>query len=158
MNPVNSYTATTNAATAKASGNLETMMMVRDGLASVPPWSPVSTPYLRTVAGVDPQLIALARWRGKFPAPLPSNWFKGRTTWTFAADIVTWAGDSHSFRQQLESYAEARGLAIFHDRDWVASVLQLETLQVISHPARPRWSTIGLASWLDEIKRRASLA
>jgi hypothetical protein len=159
MNPGKSYTATTNAATAKASGNLETMMMmVRDGLASAPPWSPLPTPYLRSIAGVDPQLIALARWRGKFPAPLPSNWFQGRTTWTFAADILTWAGDSRDFRQQLENYAEAQGLAIFHDLDRVGSVIQLETLQVISHPVRPRWSAIGFASWLNEIKRRASLA
>jgi hypothetical protein len=158
MNPGKSYTATSNAAATKASGNLETMMMVRNGLASAPPWCPIPSPYLRTVAGVDPQFVALARWRGKFPAPLPSNWFRGHTSWTFAADILTWAGDSHNFRQQLENYAEAKGLDIFHDTDRVASVLQLETLQVISHPVRPRWSAIGFASWLGEIKRRASLA
>jgi len=140
------------------SGDQEMMMMVRNGLASAPPWCPIPSPYLRTVAGVDPQLIALARWRGKFPAPLPSNWFKGRMAWTFAGDILTWAGDSHNFRQQLENYAEAKSFAIFHDTDRVASVIQLETLQVISHPVRPRWSAIGFASWLNEIKRRASLA
>jgi hypothetical protein len=139
-------------------GGQEMMMMVRDGLASAPPWSPVSTPYLRTIAGVDPQLIALARWRGKFPAPDAIELVSGHTTWTFAADILSWAGDSGDFRQQLESYAEAQGLAIFHDTDQVASVIELETLQVISHPVRPRWSTIGFASWLNEIKRRASLA
>ncbi|MBR1149479.1 hypothetical protein [Bradyrhizobium sp. JYMT SZCCT0428] len=139
-------------------GDREMMMMVRHGLASAPPWSPIPTPYLRSIAGVDPQLIALARWRGKFPPPLPSNWFQGRTTWTFAADILNWAGDSRSFRQQLENYTEAHSLAIFHDPDQVASVIQLESLQVVSHPALPRWSTIGFASWLNEINRRASFA
>lgn len=139
-------------------GDREMMMMVRKGLESAPPWSPIPSPYLRAVAGIDPQRIAMARWRGKFPPPLPSRWFRGHTTWTLAGDILRWAGDSHNFRQQLEKYVNAKQLAIFHDLDPVTTVEELESLGLVSHPVSPRWSSVGLRSWLDEIKRRARLA
>ncbi len=135
-----------------------TATRIRNGLSNAPPWSLIPSPFLRKIADVDPQQIAIWRWRGKFPAGLPTDWFKRRATWSFVADILNWAGDARPFRQQLEEHVKAHGLAIFGNHvDPVEAIVQLEKLGVIrSHPVPMRWTSCGKAKWLDEIRRRAS--
>jgi hypothetical protein len=65
----------------------------------IPPWKLLSTRQVATMTGVDCHAFAQRKYRGLTPEALPNEWFKGRNTAYFAADVQTWLGDPPTLHQ-----------------------------------------------------------